>query len=96
MRKHHTLYYTPLCPECQPFIEKLEKQGIAFEKIDITENIKNLKRFILLRDERREFDEQKKLGFIGVPAFHTSNDQFIFDFNDLIGTTCTKTNFKKN
>lgn len=84
MREQHTLYYTPLCPECPPFIAKLEKQGIAFEKVDITENIQNLKRFIRLRDERREFDEQKKFGFIGVPAFHTSNDKFIFDLNDLI------------
>ncbi|MBF0714201.1 glutaredoxin [Gemella sp. GH3] len=96
MREQHTLYYTPLCPECPPFIAELEKQGITFEKVDITENIKNLKRFIQLRDKRIEFEEQKKCGFIGVPAFHTSDDQFIFNLNDLMGTTCAPTNFKKN
>lgn len=91
----HTFYYTPTCPECPPFMEELNKQGIQYEAVNITENIQNLKKFIRLRDDRKEFDRLKQWGFVGVPLLHTSDDQFIFDINDLMGTTCFPTNFPK-
>lgn len=91
----HTLFYTPLCPECPPFLAELEKQGIQFESVDVTESIANLKRFLRLRDDSPAFDEVKKWGFVGVPVLVTADNHFIFDINDLMGTTCAPTQFQK-
>ncbi|MBF0779731.1 MULTISPECIES: glutaredoxin domain-containing protein [unclassified Granulicatella] len=91
----HTLFYTPKCPDCPPFIEELDKQGIEYEKVDILENPAHLKQFLRLRDNRPEFDEIKKWGFIGIPLFLTKDNKYIFDINDLMGTTCAPTQFEK-
>lgn len=91
----HIFYYTPLCPECPPFLEELKKQNIEFEAINITENISNLKQFIRLRDEKLAFDSVKKWGFVGIPLLVTKDEQYIFDINDLMGTTCAPTQFTK-
>ncbi|MBS4750479.1 glutaredoxin [Carnobacteriaceae bacterium zg-ZUI78] len=85
----HVLYYSSLCPDTPPFVEALKERNISYEAVDITESMKNLKRFLQLRDERAEFNERKKWGFVGVPVLVTENNQFIFDFNDILGTTCT-------
>ncbi|MBS4761666.1 glutaredoxin [Carnobacteriaceae bacterium zg-ZUI252] len=93
--KEHIFYYSSHCPDCPPFKDELDRQGLNYEAVDITASMKNLKRFLALRDNRPEFDERKQWGFVGVPVLHTKDDQFIFELNDLNGTSCKLTNFEK-
>lgn len=91
----HTLFYSPLCPDCPAFMAELDKQSISYEPIDITASMSNLKRFLRLRDDHVAFDEIKKWGFVGVPLLVTKDGKFIFDLSDLMGTTCSPTQFEK-
>lgn len=85
----HILYYTPLCADTPAFRQALDSVGIAYEAIDITESIANLKQFIRLRDDNPAFDDAKRWGFVGVPVLVTKQKQFFFDVNEILGTTCS-------
>lgn len=44
----------------------------------------NLKKFLKLRDTRKEFDEIKRLGKIGIPCIVINDgEKIIFDYKEL-------------
>ncbi len=63
------IYGTDLCPDCVEAKKKLDEKNILYDYVDITESIGNLKAFMKMRDEEPAFDEAKKAGAVGVPAF---------------------------
>lgn len=71
------VYGTMLCPDCVEAKEYFEKVNYKYEFVNITESIKNLKEFLALRDNRKEFEEVKKLGYIGIPAILTDDNKII-------------------
>lgn len=62
------IYGTNLCPDCE-YLNSQIKDNSNFKKIDIFENTKNLKEFLLLRDTNKAFDSVRGKGGIGIPAF---------------------------
>ncbi|MEG0250667.1 MAG: glutaredoxin domain-containing protein [Peptostreptococcus sp.] len=72
------VYGTMLCPDCPPIRELLEKKGVDYEFLNITEDLMILKEFLKLRDNRSEFDIIKQEASIGVPCMLTENDEIIF------------------
>lgn len=77
------LYETPLCPDCIAAKKELKEKEIPYENIDITETIINLKEFMKLRDRHPAFDEVKKKGQVGVPAFVKEDGSVVFSVEDL-------------
>ena len=71
------VYGSMLCPDCVEAKEYFEKVNYKYEFINITESMKNLKEFLALRDNRKEFEEVKKLGYIGSPAILTDDNKII-------------------
>ena len=71
------VYGSMLCPDCIEAKEYFEKVNYKYEFINITESMKNLKEFLALRDNRKEFEEVKKLGYIGIPAILTDDNKII-------------------
>ncbi|EKA93877.1 glutaredoxin domain-containing protein [Fusobacterium periodonticum] len=71
------VYGSMLCPDCVEAKEYFEKVNYKYEFVNITESIKNLKEFLALRDNRKEFEEVKKLGYIGIPAILTDDNKII-------------------
>ena len=71
------VYGSMLCPDCVEAREYFEKVNYKYEFINITESMKNLKEFLALRDNRKEFEEVKKLGYIGIPAILTDDNKII-------------------
>lgn len=63
------IYGTDLCPDCVEAKRKLDEKNIPYDYVDITASIGNLKTFMKMRDEEPAFDEAKKAGAVGVPAF---------------------------
>lgn len=55
------------CPGCVETIDKLQKAGIEYEMINITDSMKNLKEFLKFRDNREEFESIKKENRVGIP-----------------------------
>ncbi|CAK7036224.1 MAG: hypothetical protein PEPC_01537 [Peptostreptococcus russellii] len=72
------VYGTMLCPDCPPIKELLEKKGVEYEFLNITEDLMILKEFLELRDNREEFDIIKQEGSIGVPCMLTDDKEIIF------------------
>ena len=63
------IYGTDLCPDCVEAKKKLDEKNIPYDYVDITASIGNLKAFMKMRDEEPAFDEAKRAGAVGVPAF---------------------------
>ena len=71
------VYGTMLCPDCVEAKEYFEKVNYKYEFVNITESMKNLKEFLSLRDNRKEFDDAKKFGYVGIPAILTDDNKII-------------------
>ena len=77
-------YGTMTCPDCRYAKSVLDKNKIEYEYIDILEDIKTIKEFISIRDNRKEFDELKVDGILGVPCFLMESGEIIFDVDYLV------------
>lgn len=62
------IYGTLRCPDCVECCADLEKCGIAYEFLDFDKDLKLLKEFLKLRDNRECFAEARKAGNIGIPC----------------------------
>lgn len=92
--QEHVLYFSSLCPDTKPFVEELQKRGVSYREVDITASMQNLKEFLRLRDEKPQFEERKRWGFVGVPCFVTKDGQYIFEMGDLTGMSCEAVPFE--
>lgn len=61
------IYGSMLCPDCVQCREDLDRAGVAYEYLDFSESLLNLKEFLSLR-ERPVFDEVRAAGKIGIPC----------------------------
>jgi uncharacterized protein HI_0926 len=77
------LFFSDLCPDTAPFVAALTARGIEYEAVNITASMKNLKRFLALRDNRAEFDVRKAQGAIGIPVLQLPDDSLVFAAEDL-------------
>lgn len=80
-------YGSMICGQTVHADKVLRKNGIDIEYIDITANTTNMKEFLSLRDKRKEFDNAKEQGKIGIPVFLLDDESITFDVYDLDGVT---------
>lgn len=64
-----SIYGSTLCPDTVEALERLEREEIAYEYFDITDNLANLKAFLKYRDASAIFDAARAGGGIGIPFF---------------------------
>lgn len=76
------LFFAPTCPDTQPFVQILQEKEIAYEEVNILENLQNLKEFIRLRDQNPAFDAAKEKGNLSIPALLTE-EKLILDPKNL-------------
>lgn len=62
------MYVMHTCPDCE-YVEKQVEGNPNFEVIDIGKHVRNLKKFLKLRDSNPAFDEAKEVGDIGIPCY---------------------------
>lgn len=62
------IYGSMLCPDCVECREDLDKAGVEYEYLDFSENLRNLKEFLKIRDASALFDEVRERGSIGIPC----------------------------
>ncbi len=70
------------CPDCKQVKAQLADNP-NFELIDIGEHVRNLKQFMMLRDNNPEFDKVKAHGSIGIPCFLLDNGSVRFSMDDV-------------
>ena len=61
------IYGSMQCPDCVQCRVDLDKAGVAYEYLDFSDSLLNLKEFLVLR-ENRLFDEIRAAGKIGIPC----------------------------
>lgn len=62
------MYVMKTCPYCE-YVERQVVGNSNFDVIDIGSHVRNLKKFLDLRDHSAAFDEAKKIGDIGIPCY---------------------------
>ena len=62
------IYGTMQCPDCVECCKDLNAAGIAYTFLEFSENLKNLKEFLKIRDENPVFENIKREGKIGIPC----------------------------
>ena len=62
------IYGSMLCPDCVQCRKELDEAGTPYEYLDFSEDLKNLKEFLKLRDFNPLFDELRGAGKIGIPC----------------------------
>lgn len=78
------VFGSSMCPDCDPFKEKLEESGIRFLYMDITSSLGYLKKFLAVRENCKEFDPIIESGKIGIPCLIIGdNERLIFDQAEL-------------
>ena len=77
-----TVYGSPLCPDCRECKVNFDAQGVAYEYVDITKNMRNLKAFLRLRDTLPAFDGCRELHSVGIPALVEEDGSITLDWED--------------
>lgn len=62
------IYGSLLCPDCVQCKNDLAAAGIEFVYLDFSEDLRNLKAFMAIRDTNPLFEEVKQRGSIGIPC----------------------------
>ena len=76
------VFGSSMCPDCVVMKEELDKRGIKYLYLDITENLANLKKFLKFR-ENPAFDFAKENGSIGIPAMVINDgEKIIFSIEE--------------
>lgn len=77
-------YGTMVCKDCLEAREHLNAAGVLFDYVDISVSTGNMKEFLRLRDTRKEFDDVKKHGSIGIPCFLKDDGTVIIGASQLL------------
>lgn len=77
-----TMFVMKTCPHCE-YVERQVVGNPEFEVVDIGAHVRNLKRFLYLRDHSAAFDEAKGVGDIGVPCYVCEDGTVTLDSVDV-------------
>ena len=76
------VFGSSMCPDCIVMKNESDKRGIKYLYLDINENLANLKKFLIFR-ENSAFDFAKKNGSIGIPAMVINDgEKIIFSIEE--------------
>ena len=62
------IYGTMQCPDCVECCKDLDAAGTAYTFLEFSDNLKNLKEFLKIRDAEPIFADIKREGKIGIPC----------------------------
>lgn len=76
------VYGAEICIDCRNYKAIQNSRGFEAEYIDITENTKNLREFLQIRDTEELFEPVKEHHGIGIPLFVREDGVKTFDINE--------------
>ena len=76
------IYGSMLCPDCVQCRKDLDEAGVAYEYLDFSEELKNLKEFLKIRDGNPLFDELRAEGNIGIPCIVREDETITLDWEE--------------
>ena len=78
------IYGSMLCPDCVQCRKELDEAGVAYEYLDFSENLRNLKEFLAIRDGNPLFDSLRRDGKIGIPCILREDGSVCFDWKEFL------------
>lgn len=78
------IYGSHQCPDCVVCKEELEKAGVPFIYMNISENLLFLKKFLKLRDENELFQPIRERGQIGIPCIVREDGTVTFQWDEFM------------
>lgn len=78
------IYGSMLCPDCVQCRQELDEADIAYEYLDLSEKLTNLKEFLAIRDSDRQFDAVRENGGIGIPCIVKEDGCVTLDWNGFL------------
>ena len=85
VRKMIKVYGSKFCPDCVNCELNFKTYGIEFEYFDINEGLRNLKKFLILRDSEPVFERLKAIHDIGIPACVDEDGTVFTDWESYVG-----------
>lgn len=76
------IYGSMLCPDCVACRKELDEVGTVYEYLDFSEDLKNLKEFLKIRDGNPIFDELRAEGKIGIPCILREDGTVTLDWEE--------------
>ena len=77
------IYGSMMCPGCVACREDLDRAGVAYEYLDFSDCLLNLKEFLKLR-QLPEFDQVKENGSIGIPCILREDGSVTLDWSEYV------------
>ena len=77
------IYGSMLCPDCVKCRELLDQKGTAYEYLDFSQDLRNLKEFLKLRDTLELFAPVKAEGKIGIPCIVLDDGTVTLEYESL-------------
>lgn len=74
------IYGSMLCPDCIACREQFDCAGICYQYLDFSEDLRNLKEFLTLRDTHPCFVPVRAEGKIGIPCIVTEEGSVSLDW----------------
>lgn len=78
------IYGSLQCPDCVQCLQDLDKAGIAYEYKDFSQDLRNLKAFLSLRDHEPVFVPVKEGGTIGIPCILKPDGTVTLDWQEFL------------
>ncbi len=77
------VYGSMLCSDCVKCREELDAANVRYEYLDFSDDLRNLKEFLILR-EASIFDDARKEGRIGIPCILCEDGSVTLDWSEWV------------
>lgn len=77
------IYGSMLCPDCVKCREELDAANVRYEYLDFSDDLRNLKEFLIFR-EASLFDDVRKEGRVGIPCILREDGSVTLDWSEWI------------
>lgn len=78
------IYGAEICRGCREIKAVLDEKNIAYEFVNITENIPNLRMFLKMRDTMPMFDPIREEGRVGLPVIELDDGTLTLDVESVM------------
>jgi glutaredoxin-related protein len=78
------IYGSMLCKDCVQCRQELDRAGVAYEYLDFSDDLKNLKEFLAIRDGSALFNGVRKNGSIGIPCIVKENGEVALSWTEFM------------
>ncbi|MBR1478662.1 MAG: glutaredoxin [Lachnospiraceae bacterium] len=78
------IYGSKMCPDCRECKRNFDINKIEYEFLDVTESLKHLRDFLILRDSNPVFDRLKAIHDIGLPGIVKEDGEVFTDWESYL------------